>query len=84
MRFVTVSRQNLNFTTVSRDRHARFYERVAPSDKIATLLQFRAINTHDLVKGMLREQQNVDFTTVSRDRHARSYEKYFPDHGAPH
>ena len=30
MRFATVSHQNLNFTTVSRDRHAGFYERVAP------------------------------------------------------
>ena len=29
MRFATLSRQNLNFTTVSRDGHVRFYERVA-------------------------------------------------------
>ena len=69
--------QNRNFTTVSCDRHARSYERVAPSTaksqfyysfvrstrtilrkgcaqhrKIAILLQFRAIDTHDLTKGL--------------------------------
>ena len=41
-------RQNRRFTTVSRDRHARSYERVARARaKIDVLLQFRAIDTHD-------------------------------------
>ena len=45
--------QNRNFTTVSCDRHARSYERVAPSKtKIAILLQFSATDTHDLTKGL--------------------------------
>ena len=49
----TQQNQNRNFTTVSCDRHARSYERVAPSKtKIAILLQFRAIDTHDLTRGL--------------------------------
>ena len=93
-------RQDRNFTTVSRDRHVRSYERVhrAPtrsqfyysfarstrtilregssgSGKIAILLQFRAIDTHDLTRGFIGLRQDRNFTTVSRDRHARSYER---------
>ena len=53
------------------------------NSKISILLQFRAIDTHDLTKGLLRKQQNLDFTrdrrahftTVSRDRHVLSYER---------
>ena len=43
--------------------------------KIAILLQFRAINTHDLTKGFIGQVRNRNFTTVSGDRHARSYER---------
>ena len=93
-------RQDRNFTTVSRDRHARSYERVhrakaksqfyysfvrstrtilrkgsSGSGKIAILLQFRAIDTHDLTKGFIGLRQDRNFTTVSCDRHARSYER---------
>ena len=92
--------QDRNFTTVSRDRHARSYERVAltrtrsqcycsfvrltrtilrkgctQTHKIAILPQFRAIDTHDLTKGLHSAPQDRNFTTVSRDRHARSYER---------
>ena len=74
--------QNRNFTTVSRDRYARSYERVHPAqtksqfyysfvrstrtilrkgssskNKIAILLQFRAIHTHDLTKGFIQLRQ---------------------------
>ena len=45
------------------------------SRKIAILLQFRAINTHDLTKGFIGQPQDRNFTTVSGDRHARSYER---------
>ena len=93
-------RQNRNFTTVSCDRHARSYERVALStaksqfyysfvrstrtisrkgssstNEIAILLQFRAIDTHDLTKGFIQHKRNRNLTTVSCDRHARSYER---------
>ena len=92
--------QNRQITTVSRDRHARSYERVARAQAqsqfyysfarstrtilrkgcsgtgtIAILLQFRAIDTHDLTKGLLGHRHNRNFTTVSCDRHARSYER---------
>ena len=43
--------------------------------KIAILLQFRAIDTHDLTKGFIGQVRNRNFTTVSGDRHARSYER---------
>ena len=43
--------------------------------KIAVLLQFRAIDTHDLTKGFIQHKRNRNFTTVSGDRHARSYER---------
>ena len=45
------------------------------SRKIAILLQFRAIDTHDLTKGFIGQPQDRNFTTVSGDRHARSYER---------
>ena len=48
--------------------------------KIAILLQFRAIDTHDLTKGFIGHPQDRNFTTVSGDRHARSYERV---HRAP-
>ena len=95
--------QNLNFTTVSGDWHARSYERVHPAPaesqfyhsfgrstrtilrkgrtqhrKIAILLQFRAIDTHDLTKGFIGQVKNRQITTVSGDRHARSYERVHP------
>ena len=72
MGFAPVSRQHLNFTTVSRDRHARFYETVTPS--IAIILQLRAVDMYDLTKGLRPAPQDCNFTTVSRDRHVRSYE----------
>ena len=43
--------------------------------KIAILLQFRAIDTHDPTKGFIQHKRNRNFTTVSCDRHARSYER---------
>ena len=95
--------QNRNFTTVSCDRHARSYERVALSTaksqfyysfvrstrsilrkgctqhrKIAILLQFRAIDTHDLTKGFIQHKRNRNFTTVSCNRHAQSHERVHP------
>ena len=118
-----------NFTTVSRDRHVRSYERVHPAGtkssnyysfarstrpilrkgcaqhrKIAILLQFRAIDTYDLTKGFIQQEKKIkllqfraidtydltkgfiqqvknrQITTVSRDRHVRSYERV---HRAP-
>ena len=81
--------QDRNFTTVSRDRHVRSYERVHPAPArsqfyysfarstrtilrkgcsgtgtIAILLQFRAIDTHDLTRGL-------------------HFRKHFPDHDGP-
>ena len=46
--------------------------------KILILLQFRAIDTHDLTKGLHPAPENLNFTTVSCDRHARSYERVAP------
>ena len=46
--------------------------------KIAILLQFRAIDTHDPTKGFIQHKRNRNFTTVSRDPHARSYERVHP------
>ena len=46
--------------------------------KIAILLQFRAIDTHDPTKGFIKHKRNRNFTTVSCDRHARSYERVHP------
>ena len=43
--------------------------------KIAILLQFRAIDTHDPTKGFIQHKRNRNFTPVSCDRHARSYER---------
>ena len=92
--------QDRNFTTVSRDRHVRSYERVHRAGKkssnyysfarwtrtilrkgcsgsgtIAILLQFRAMDTYHLTKGLLGLRQDRNFTTVSRDGHVRSYER---------
>ena len=46
--------------------------------KIAILLQFRAIDTHDLTKGFIQHKRNRNFTTVSCNRHAQSHEKVHP------
>ena len=46
--------------------------------KIAILLQFRAIDTHETTRGLIREQQNRNITTVSCDRHARNHERVAP------
>ena len=45
------------------------------SGAIAILLQFRAIDTYDLTKGLIQLRCDRNFTTVSRDRHVRSYER---------
>ena len=45
------------------------------SGKIAILLQFRAMDTYDLTKGLLGLRHDRNFTTVSRDGHVRSYER---------
>ena len=42
---------------------------------MSILLQFRAIDTHDLTKGLHPAPPDRNFTTVSCDRHARSYER---------
>ncbi len=52
---------NHDFITVSRDRHVRSYEKVAPLTA--------------KYKMSMDATQNVDFTTVSRDRRVRSYER---------
>ena len=46
--------------------------------KIAILLQFRAIDTHDLTKGFIQHKRNRNFTTVSCNRHAQSHERVHP------
>ena len=43
--------------------------------KIAILLQFLAIDAHDLTKGFIQQVKSRQITTVSGDRHARSYER---------
>ena len=45
---------------------------------MSILLQFCAIDTYDLTKGLRPAPQNRNFTTVSCDRHARSYERVAP------
>ena len=40
---------------------------------MSILLQFRAIDTYDLTKGLHPAPPDRNFTTVSRDRHVRSY-----------
>ena len=46
--------------------------------RIAILLQFRAIDTHDPTKGFIGLRQDRNFTTVSRDRHVQSCERVAP------
>ena len=45
---------------------------------MSILLQFRAIDTHNLTKGLLEQVTNRRITTVSCDRHVRSYERVAP------
>ena len=91
MQYATVSHQNLNFSTVSRDRHARSYERVTPStgkfqfhysfvrstrtilrkgcsvnSKMSILIQFRAIDWHDLMKRLQRAPQKKKYYSFAR------------------
>ena len=46
--------------------------------KMSILLQFRAIDTQDLMKGFIQQIQNRQITTVSCDRCVRSYERVAP------
>ena len=48
------------------------------TNEIAILLQFRAIDTHNLTKGFIQHKRNRNFTTVSCNRHARSHERVHP------
>ena len=48
------------------------------TNEIAILLQFRAIDTHDLTKGFIQHKRNRNLTTVSCNRHARSHERVHP------
>ena len=41
----------------------------------STTPTFRAIDTHDLTKGLIEHRQDRNFTTVSCDRRVRSYER---------
>ena len=45
---------------------------------MSILLQFRAIDTYDLTKGLHPAPPDRNFTTDSRDRHVRSYERVHP------
>ena len=53
-------------------------KRSSRTGKIVKLLQFRAIDTYDLTKGLLGQVKNRQITTVLRDRHVRSYERVDP------
>ena len=70
--------QNVDFTTVSCDRHARSYERVARAgNKSSSLLQFRTIHMQDSTKGLHPAPQDRNFQT-SCDRQARSRKGLYP------
>ena len=72
------ARENRRFTTVSRDRHARSYERVARARaKIDVLLQFRAIDTHDPTKGLRAPAPKSTFYySFARSTHTRFHVKH--------
>ena len=68
--------QDRNFTTVSRDRHARSYERVALSTTRSQFYHSFARPARTILwKGCTQQHEIGNFTTVSRDRHERSYER---------
>ena len=89
--------RNRNFTSISRDGHARSPQRVAlrnpksqfhlhsahltrtisaegctSKSEIAISPAFRALDTHDLRRGLHFEIQKRNFTCIPRTRHARS------------
>ena len=89
--------RNRNFTSISRDGHARSPQRVAlrnpksqfhlhsahltrtisaegctSKSKNAISPAFRALDTHDLRRGLHFEIQKRNFTCIPRTRHARS------------
>ena len=62
------TQQNRNFTTVSRDRHARFYERVVLSTPESQFYLSFARSTRTILRrSCAANSKNVDFTTVSDD-----------------
>ena len=92
--------RNRNFTSISRDGHARSPQRVAlrnpksqfhlhsahstrtisaegctSKSEIAISPAFRALDTHDLRRGLHFEIQKRNFTCIPRTRHARSPQK---------
>ena len=92
--------RNRNFTSISRDGHARSPQRVAlgnqksqlyqhfarwtrtisaegcaSKSEIATLPAFRALDTHDLCRGLHLETKKHNFTCIPRTRHARSRQR---------
>ena len=67
--------QNRNFTTVSCDRHARSYERVALSTAKSQFYYSFVRSTRSILR---KGCQNRNFTTVSCNRHARSHERVHP------
>ena len=58
--------------------HQHQHQHQQHQHQISMLLQFRAIDTHDLTKGFHPAPENFNFTTVSCDRRARSYERVAP------
>ena len=64
-----------NFAQISRKELKRHLKGSSSSGKITIILQFRAIDTYDLTKGLLQQVKSCQITTVSCDRHVRSYER---------
>ena len=75
----TQHRKNRNSTTVSRDRHAGSYERVALSTAKSQFYYSFVRSTRSILrKGCTQHRKIAILLTVSCDRHARSHERVHP------
>ena len=63
---------NRTLACTSRTRHARSPQRVARTGQIALSPAFRALDTHDLRRGLSARRTNRALACISRTRHARS------------
>ena len=70
--------QNRNFTTVSCDRHARSYERVALSTAKSQFYYSFVRSTRSILRKGCTQHRKIAILLVSCDRHARSHERVHP------
>ena len=76
--------QSAPLACISRARHARSPQRVARAEPIALSPAFRALDTHDLRRGLRAHRLNRTLACVSRTRRARSPQRVARAAGKSH